>query len=227
MATKDDDKRVFDVAKAGKSEPAATSRPVIVGHKNMIEDPMVTAPASSKLDVKSEEPSGDAITVKHDNDSGDTPEIMVHAGKTVTPPEPTVSEQPKEKEPVAEPTDTPATDTEAETPAETQESEKEDKEAAPDTTGGAVEAVANQAGAKKKTSELTAEEKARQTAIQKLIESKQYAVKIGATKGTRSTHRLLLVLLVVLVLSLVGADLLIDAGLIRTDIKPVVDLIKN
>src|SRR5688572_11245924 len=42
-ASKDklDTKRVMDVSKPGKSAPDSSSRPIIVGHKPMIADPMV------------------------------------------------------------------------------------------------------------------------------------------------------------------------------------------
>lgn len=40
----DDNKKIVDVAKPGESSPGATAKPVIVGHGTMIkEDPMVTA----------------------------------------------------------------------------------------------------------------------------------------------------------------------------------------
>jgi len=46
MATKKD-KKVFDVAKPGESKPDIGSKPMIVGHKSMANDPMVTATKES------------------------------------------------------------------------------------------------------------------------------------------------------------------------------------
>ena len=43
----------------------------------------------------------------------------------------------------------------------------------------------------------------------------------------RSTVRIIMVTLLIVVVALVVADLLIDAGIIKTSIRPVVDLIPN
>lgn len=41
-SSKDSEKQMMDVAKPGKTTPDATSKPIIVGHKPMMKDPMVT-----------------------------------------------------------------------------------------------------------------------------------------------------------------------------------------
>ncbi len=82
------------------------------------------------------------------------------------------------------------------------------------------------ASAKKAKPQEIAEETARREATQKLIESKQYHVAIKQPKRQRSAKWLLIGVLVILLL-LIGADLAIDAGLIKTSIKPPINLIKS
>ncbi len=68
-ASKDDQsKKVFDVAKPGKSAPSASGRPVIIGHKNMLKDPMVKDNEVS--DLSSTEDQKSSILPPEDKPSG-------------------------------------------------------------------------------------------------------------------------------------------------------------
>lgn len=64
-----DENRVFDVTRPGKSGPHATSRPLIVGHRPLLDkDPMVRSADSASNSKSSEKPSGPPFfepTTKH------------------------------------------------------------------------------------------------------------------------------------------------------------------
>lgn len=46
---KDDDSKVFDVAKPGKTPATPTAKPIIVGHKTLLQDPMVKTADTDEL----------------------------------------------------------------------------------------------------------------------------------------------------------------------------------
>ncbi len=68
---RDDDIKVFDVSKPHKSEPSASSRPVIVGHHPTMADPMVREAFKShhgdgpKIEVKGDEDNEEKIETHH------------------------------------------------------------------------------------------------------------------------------------------------------------------
>jgi hypothetical protein len=82
----DDDKRVFDVAKPGKTAATPTARPIIVGHGSSASDPMVKADTASN-DVKVEATPIDE-TVELKDASKEEPKRSVNrigAGTTIQP----------------------------------------------------------------------------------------------------------------------------------------------
>ncbi len=60
-----------------------------------------------------------------------------------------------------------------------------------------------------------------------LIKGGKYVVPVGHIKRNRKIRRSLLALLLAILLVVVIGDLLIDAGIVKTDIEPLVDLINN
>lgn len=152
------DKKVFDVAKPGKSAPDPTTRPVIVGHKPLVQDPMVNS--GEEVDPE----TGEAKPVKQ--------AIPARSAKKILPlseqkPEETENAAPDEagQEDISISEESALKETVAETP--------ESQEVQPDRPGtdesAAVDALANEA-VKKKDGELSAEEKKRAELINKLIE---------------------------------------------------------
>lgn len=73
MPAKSDDKgkKVFDVAKPGKSAPSSSSRPTIIGHKNMLKDPMVKDDSVSEI----EEPKEKIIIIPEDDKPSGSPPL--------------------------------------------------------------------------------------------------------------------------------------------------------
>lgn len=80
---------------------------------------------------------------------------------------------------------------------------------------------------KKEENKQTAEEKAHKELVEKLVAEGKFVVPIGQIKHRQNTRNLLMVFALMLIVGVVAANLLIDAGTIQTDIKPIVDLIKN
>ncbi len=180
---KNDDERVFDVAKPGKSEPSSTSRPVIVGHKKMIDDPMVTPSASATLDSKKNgEQSGTLLGKPPEEQS-----LAPHEGKSVVP----ISSETTEHSGSSTPQKDSATP-DAKTPENT-ETDK-DKPVPDETVPDAVESSkkTDKTNAADKLEQMSQEEKARQAATQKLIESKAYVVHIGEVKQRRNVRLILI-----------------------------------
>lgn len=68
MPSKDPDKKTMDIAKPGNTAPDTTSRPVLVTHRPMVQDPMVNQ------------------TKKDDDESeGESKQITTHGSKTLQP----------------------------------------------------------------------------------------------------------------------------------------------
>src|SRR3989344_4050419 len=69
------------------------------------------------------------------------------------------------------------------------------------------------------------QEAAKKEAIEKLINDKKYNVPITHSKSHRSKRQFIITFVVVLVVGLFAINLAIDAGVIKTSIKPIVNLI--
>lgn len=203
--------KIIDVTKPGQSAPDASARPIIVSHRPIVKDPMVSAGGKTDPDTSS------AIELVEGPST-------IHAGNNIEPSAELKAQteaQAKTKNPPVT-TDKPKSDS----AVKSEDSKKED-EAPKSSDAAAVETVAGETQTKKETEKLEAEEKAKQEALEKLIESKQYFVPIGQAKKA-SSSRVAVVLLIVIILAAVGFDLAVDAGLIKTDLfVPPIDLIKN
>jgi hypothetical protein len=237
------DKKVFDVAKPGKSAPDTTTRPIIVGHKPMIQDPMVNnsepnaaetpqveeekavsnrsakkiAPLSDQKPEDQAEPLAQDAPVDSANDLPEKP--IDEPAETATNPEASEPEETQEEKP---------TDTESkpETPAENSEEKltAQNDEGPASNDAAVMDALANEA-TKKKEGQLTEEEKQKAEAISKLIAEKTYYVRTGQAHHKRNAT--LFILLGVVVLVLIGGVLAIDAGLIDLNITLPFDLFPN
>lgn len=220
MTTKNNDpERVFDVAKPGKKGPDATSRPVIVGHKNMIEDPMVKqAEAATKSNGKHKDENDKPAFLSKEVMEDES--VAPHEAKTINPPDGAEDiQQPvdaSEPEVTDDSTKTPVDDDPSGKAAieETQAADSVPDDEAVTELPTAAEATDKPKDAEeaRKQQKADEEEKAKQAAIQKLIESRQYNVKVGEIKHKRSARRGLAMLIVILLLAAVTAVLLLNAG---------------
>ncbi len=200
---KTDSKKTMDVSAPGKQTPDTSARPIIVGHKPMIKDPMVK-PEDTQEVVATEEPAVEPI---------------IHMTKTIEPPkEIEVSEQAQpstsdgvsgaeEAAPSAEVTEeiTPPTETlpqEEEAPAE--EAEQPADEPVESNESAEVDAIAEQVDAGKKDKAPDEEEKKRKEQIQKLVTEKKYFVPIGQVTRRRKNRQAIIVLVLLIVLAGAG-----------------------
>lgn len=186
-----DSKKTMDVATSGNNTPDTSARPVIVGHKPMVKDPMV------KLEDKEE------ITLTKQ------PEIeqAIHTTKTIQPLTVTVDE-PEKTETDPEVAEQPVTPDTAETTAnastgtETQEesSEEPQGDSATSNESAEVDALAEQAeAANRAKGEPSEEQKKQQELFQKLIAEKKYFVPIGQVTRRRKNRQAAIVLVLLIV----------------------------
>jgi hypothetical protein len=203
MATSksDADKQVMDVAKPGKTAPDASAKPVIVGHKPMVQDPMMTAEVNAET-----EKAG--------------PEEQLVAAATTSTAKKVIAPITREEEPgeVESP--------EAETTPEdstAQTTEVGDTGENTDSNDSAVvDAVIDQVGAKKPEG-LSEEELKRQEELDKLVADKKYFVPIG--KVHRNSSRLIIGFTLLLLVVFLGLLLAIDAEIIEAGFTLPFDII--
>jgi hypothetical protein len=190
-------KQVMDVAKPGKSAPDSTGRPVIIGHKPLLkQDPMV---------------NGDSN--KDAEETADEKLAPLHGEKVIAPPE---DVPPKEE--TAEAPAQPAPE-----PAEEKPEEKPQEETPVGDDSAAVDAVAEQANAKKKDGEISEEDIKKQEALAKLVEEKKYFVPINVASRKRNARWSVVIL--ILLLLFVGAYLAADAGVVKAPFKLPIHII--
>lgn len=190
--------KLFDVAKPGESAPSTTSRPIIVGHaKTLASDPMV------KND-KEESPEKPLVAPK---------EKIIIKPPTEEPKEPTPEEPPVEPQP--------------EQAEATPEPEKGDQpeEKKPDEDAAVVDAVVQEVTAKQEARKEEAEQAAKVEEVQKMIESKEFYVKVGQ-QSRKQSHRLLAVgMLLVIMIALASLNFALDAELLEIGIEPLTNLL--
>lgn len=188
--------KTFDVSHPGKSTPSATSRPVIIGHGSMIEDPMVQS-GRKEAEKPPELP----------------PKPMrATAEKVVEAPESLKLKQPGEMPTVEE-----AQDEEAKPDIpQSEEPQPEESESNDDSTNSqeaVVDSVANQAAEKKQQSEADKKAAEQSARIVELIEKKTYFVPINVAKRHRNNRTIAVVLFVLFALGVIGGMLYVSGAL--------------
>ncbi len=227
MPAKKDDNKVMDVNNPGTAAPSATSRPVIVSHKPMMADPMMsrtnpeipTAPALAGKG-RTIKPPGQSLKANALKPSKAVKKSAEVADETTEPteqPEPKVeTDKTQSAEPVV--TSESSTDQEPEKPAESPVSQEPAAEAEPEEKPGTTAA--------KKKAETEAIEKAEHQKYEKMITDKTYFVPIDQTVSS-SGGKVLKTLLAVALIALVAGVLLVDAGLIEAPVELPFDLIQS
>lgn len=189
MAKNDSDNKVFDVSRAGDKAPITGSKPVIVGHKSEIKDPMVK---DEEAELK---PPSQNI-------------------KKIQPIEPIET-----KDEIAQVPENAKPDVKAVENAENQPNADSKEAAKPDPIPSDIgEKHSSQDSEIQKTNEQSALEDVeaeRQIRLSNLINSKKYEVKIKS-KSSRSLKKFIPLILLLL---LAGAYLLVDAKIVKTDLK--------
>ncbi len=189
------DDSVMDVTKPGKSTPSASSRPIIVGHKPMIQDPMVNEAApsddsseSQKIEVnrtapKVLQPLDQSLSAEAADDSEQDPD-GAEPKEDINQPSPAADEASAETESTAD--QQPESQPTVEKTTETKIVET------------VVEKAANKKGDKSDKDDKAAKEK--QEKINKLIEEKKYFVPVGEPVAKKRRGKILALILLILIL---------------------------
>ncbi len=228
MAEHNKSSKSMDIATKGKKMPDTSARPIIVTHRPIMQDPMVTKDETPVSPTPQLARSGKALTPDTTETDGqeNEPEQTTNAEEPEQPQETQPEETPKPDEPAQEV----AKDGVKDEPAERQSAEPDTKkdESKPvasqtedkDTQAAVVDAVVDQADVsskKLKDDEARAEQETRDK-LAKLIADKKYFVPIGQVKKRKNRRNLVVLTLVVLV-AVAVVYLLADAGIIDTGIK--------
>lgn len=192
--------KLFDDVKRPEDTPAqATSKPVIVGHTNIIKDPMV-APD----EVKTEEPEAEKPMEKPKHELKLQPLSDASKEELATEAEePTTKNETQDSEVTEEVIDDADTPEEAKDEPATPEINEDDSPISEDTSSATVDAIAEGINTKKERDEATEKQQVVDNEIKDLINSKQYNVKIRPAPNKRKA-RMLVGLLILGVLGGLG-----------------------
>lgn len=114
-----------------------------------------------------------------------------------------------------------------ETPSPTLNSKAEAASSTPAPQAQTVATDPKKSPPKLEAGQPTPEEKAQKERTASLVSDKKYFVPITHKNQNRSTRQFVTTFLIVLIVGLVILGLAIDAGIIKSSIKPPIDLIKN
>lgn len=210
-APKKTEKQVMDVSKPGKTPADASARPIIVGHKMLVQDPMVTETAE-----KTEEAVTETVA---EVETDEKPAVSPSSSKRIIAPlstEEKSEDTESEKSSKAEPE---AAVSEESSAAETATQATSDNDAV------VVDAVIDQVADKKKVDEQQeADERKKRETLEKLVADKKYFVPLGRSHH-KSGHGLV-VLTVLLGAAFLGLVAAIDAGMLEAGFTLPFDLIK-
>ena len=210
--------KFFDVSHPGKSTPSSTSRPTIVGHHTILQDPMVntdheneeavtnTSSIVSRVSTTNIVPSDEAVAGYNSTEKiEDTSEPSVEEVKDKVEDEPQVEADTETEKPKTE---------------ETELIEPESKEPAEETSDIQMQSTdGTNTEEQKKAEKETKEDIEKQEAITKLIADKTYFAPIAGNKGNSAKRKFVMPIIVALVVVFVAGYLLIDSGIIKTAVK--------
>ena len=210
--------KFFDVSHPGKSTPSSTSRPTIVGHHTILQDPMVnadheneeaitnTSSIVSRVSTTNIVPSDEAVAGYNSTEKiEDTSEPSVEDVKDKVEDEPQVEVDTETEKPKTE-------ETELIEPESNEPSEEVDEINIQSTDNTNTEE-------QKKAEKETKEDIEKQEAITKLIADKTYFAPIAGNKGNSAKRNFVMPIIVALVVVFVAGYLLIDSGIIKTSVK--------
>ena len=229
--------RIFDVAKPGTLPPAdATSRPVIVTNRPIMQDPMMAPQAASDLppeDPTKDRPGslGTKLVITPMSDQEPEPAAVdadsdgvVEAGEQAavdskpepdSKAEPVSKPEPKPEAPAGGKLFKPLTDTVVTKPTETPASVSETTPTAA-STDGQTPVDPEKANLDKEAAELEAAAKV-QDELDTLVEQKTYFLDINSVERRRSMHVFVYGFLLIIILVLAWVNIALDAGLIQID----------
>jgi hypothetical protein len=202
MASRKDEKAIFDVSKPGSTAPSSSSKPIIVSHKPIIKD-------STLIENTEQKPSNSNPEVLK------APSEKVEVSKTVIMP---LSDNESNSESDQDDTKESKKNQEKEPLSKSSKSTEKSQEET------VVDAVISRAGDKKQKKLDEEELEAKKDRINNLVESKKYFVKVRQPKSKRKKRALLLVILLIIA-TFIGFVIAADAEVIN--VKVPVDFIKK
>ncbi len=200
-----------DVMKPNRAGASPTSRPIIIRHGPMMADPTITKPDPNDAQQSTHEKN--VSNTHRKNKVIEAPQEEVSPVPEGSSRSDAASIAPNRKSETVESNESAA--------AYVTEEPRGDSEESRDAQ------IINEEEPKSSPSGLSKEEQARLNTTAQLTESKKYFLPIREAKRKRRARMTLLLLVLFLVIGIVTADLLIDAGIIQTDIPPLANLIKN
>jgi hypothetical protein len=232
--------KVFDVAHPGKSKPSASSRPIIVTNRPILQDPMMNTQVPIDVEtIEKESPAAVKIRLKPLDGEDDAKEDSLENTKDKDKPETDnrtiavlaaekaaekAGEKAEEKE-AAESEPTPEDSSSKSEPEPTDETVQDDAPTETAESETAAESNDSEAsddnlpveGSDKDAKETLALEAIakKQEEINGLVESREYFLPINAVERRRSKVVSILGLLLIVALGLMLVDLLLDVGFIR------------
>lgn len=205
-----DTSKVFDVSKPNKQPSSATSRPVIVTNRPIMQDPMMASNTKAVTETSPEteteaSPSKVKMTIQPLSDGTDADK---DAADTSAGSETDTATAASNAEETAK-----AEDTKAAEPAEESDSSGAETSDTPD-TGDDLPLAGDQTKTEKETAELEAAAK-KQAELDTIAESKEYFLPINSVERRRSKLVTLLGAILILALGLLLLNLMLDAGFLR------------
>ncbi|HVX47740.1 MAG TPA: hypothetical protein VHA05_00030 [Candidatus Saccharimonadales bacterium] len=199
-----------DVQRPGEAAPPATSKPIIVTNRPILQDPMVAGGSTDNEDVGQE-------SLAHVSGPKLQP-ISKKPAENPEEPEPEEQSEPDPEPDNAPPAEPAAIEPNTETPTSAKGPASEDQAPAPNAN----------TEPQKKDDQQASEKAAHDAAVQKLAESRRYELPINAVEKRKARHFVILGVLLAVILALAWADIALDAGLIHIDgVKPVTHFFSN
>lgn len=205
----------FDVEKPGKTAPSASTRPIIINSGPMVKDSTITA-------VSSTDPLLDSSDSLPKKSPPSRTGLTLSPSKSISRPTDEVSPETVDEE--ATKSATPAPTENLNSDLTNQEIDNKETSKSPENNSEETTAPAD---SKKTSAQNNEEEKKKAEAVEKLIQEKKYFINLGDTRKSKPARNLLIIV-IILAVTLLAVDLLVDSGLIKTQLFiPPVDLIKN
>ena len=219
----DKNKKVMDVSKPSETKAGATSKPVIIGHKPLIGDPMVRedVPVSELSPTDHKEVAEQSTEKTESETSPKKITIEEHAEEAEAPEEEAKQEaQPKESGMLPDKEEEQAADSAQEVVIAKKAIKLKPSVEAEDKVGNAA-AVNTVLGDAQGVKEAEVAELERQEAAEKLAASGQYRVKLSGSSRHHGSKLRSIPMLVLLLLLVAGvlAYLAVDSGFIKSDIN--------
>ncbi|HSW36758.1 MAG TPA: hypothetical protein VLG37_00105 [Candidatus Saccharimonadales bacterium] len=233
-----DGKKVFDVAKPGKTAAGASSRPIIVTNRPVLKDPMVVmedgsskpvvGPPDVPVKVRAELKLSPLNKSEATEPNTDEPAPREPKKVEISTPEtetelPAKTQEPKTTAPSPESTPTVTEEAGSDEPARKDDQTLEVKAEPSTTTGSPLDIDDTETEDGKDKPGIAEQAKAAEAkkdeehiaAIEKLVSEQKYYLPINSLEKRRTKRHLIIGILLIILLALAWTDVALDAGLVH------------